>query len=399
MQYYTVIQTLERMLPKQNFKLTYTRDTKILQGPNGICEFKSDEQGWKAYQGRALDGAWPDEEHSEEVFNQLSKRLKAGRGLEMWFTMTAEPDRPDHWTFDRLALPALNPETMQDYDHFKFDLNDNRVSRGGYIDDKLIDTLIAQTPEADRPAVIHGEYVRRGGLMYPMWDRNVHVVPSVPLQDLLRGVQQGVYTAYGSLDWGVRNPTCINLWLVDKEGRVQLVDEIYRPAIDTDDIKAEYNKRFAVFHPVDIFADPTIWYSEKSTNDPTKTVGYKLEQDDLKKHLKGLPLVAAENDHVSGHAAVRDLLRIDPKLGPLLTVHDRCVNNIREVEAYVGEEFATAAMQRNRNKKERGKPVNDHAMDTWRYFATAPYAHIPMRRHGAQPTLRANPITGYLRPV
>lgn len=388
----TIIEKIEALMPKNgSIRLVFSRDEKFCVGPNGKCLFKSAEQGWRAFQGVALDAFWLDEEQDYEVYKQLSKRLKKGSIIQSWYTLTPEPDKSDHWTFDALANPALNRE--EGVVHFTFDLEDNRISRGGFIEDAEIDNLIANTPIDDRPAVIHGKYVRRGGLMYPMWSRDHHVERERPLKEFLEGVRAGVYTPFCSLDWGVRNPTSIGLFVEDRDENVHRIDEIYRPAINVEDIKQEYKTRFGVFQPIFVVADPSIWYNHDS-QDHSRSIAGQLEQHRL--GSPGLPLLKADNDVTNGLAAMRELLRIDPIKGSKLKVQPRCVNFIREIESYVGEEWASAPHLRN--KKETPQKRNDHAMDDCRYFAMSPHVWVkPTRRLGPPPRMDISPVTGYVR--
>jgi phage terminase large subunit-like protein len=385
---------IEALMPRDgSFTLTWNRENKLITGPNGRAIFKSNEQGWKSYQAIALDFFWLDEEHDIEIYRQLRKRLKKDSVLHAWYTMTAEPDRPDHWTYDLLAVPAA--EGQEGYAHFKLSLEDNRQSRGGHIPDEMVDELIATTPLEERPAVIYGQYVRRGGLMYPMWKREHHVVPEKPLDHWLNGCREGVYTPFCWLDWGVRNPTAIGLVMEDKDGKCVLIDEIYRPAVDIVDIRKEYQKRFAVFRPTFVVADPSIWYNHEST-DPSKTIAGQLERDDVQNKLSAWPLLKANNDHESGFSAVRTMLRVDPQKGPTFQVQDNCRFFIREIEAYVGDEWVTHPDRKN--KKEVAVKKNDHHMDGFRYFCMSPHNWIPgrwVRRRN--PVVRINPVTGYMR--
>jgi len=385
----TIIEKVVALAPKDgSIKLTYTREQRTLEGPNGKCIFKSQEQGWRAFQGIALDFYWPDEEGEHEIDRQLNKRLKRGSIIQSWYTLTPEPDKSDHWTFEALAEPAAKGE--QGVVHFTFDLEDNRVSRGGFIADSEIDNLIASTPIDDRPAVIHGKYVRRGGLMYPMWSRDHHVERDRSIKEFLEGVRAGVYTAFCGLDWGVRNPTAIGLFVEDRDENIHLIDEIYRPAVNVADIKREYNKRFAVFQPVFVVADPSIWHNHDDT-DHSRTIAGQFELDEHR--LPGLPLIKGINDITNGLAAVRELLRVDPKAGSKLKIQPRCRNTIREFESYVGEEWATSPHLRN--KKETPKKLNDHAMDMVRYYSMSPHGHVPIYR-GEGPEFEYSEV-GFMR--
>ena len=387
----TIIEQLQEWMPKnKTIQVIWNRENKVMIGPNGKVFFKSAEQGWRAFQGIALDFFWLDEEQDHEVFKQLSKRLKRGSSLQSWYTLTPEPDKSDHWTFDALAMPAI--ENRGDVAHFEFDLEDNRVSRGGFINDRDIDELIAMTPLEERPAVIHGTYVKRGGLIYPMWSRKDHVSAAKPIKHFLDGVRNGVFTPFCALDWGVRNPTALLLFVEDADENVHLIDEIYHPAKDVAQIKREYKERFAVFQPYFIVADPSIWSNHDST-DPERTIAGQLMRDSP--GLPALPLIEADNDVVSGLAAVRELLRVDPVKGAKLKMQPRCVETIKEVQGYVGEEYVTGAHMRN--KKETPKKHNDHAMDSLRYLSLSAHRHVKQKRFRVQPNFHISPVTGYMR--
>ena len=228
--------------------------------------------------------------------------------------------------------------------------------------------------------------------MYPMWNRDHHVVAERSMKEFLKGVRDGVYTPFCSLDWGVRNPTALLLFLEDRDENIHLIDEIYGPAVDVNDIKTQYKKRFSIFQPIFVVADPSIWYNHDS-QDHSRTIAGQFERD-----LPGfpaLPLLKADNDVTNGLAAVRELLRVDPTKGPKLQVQPRCRNVIWEVQRYAGEEWATGA--HNRNKKETPKKKDDHAMDSLRYFAMSPHRYIRPRSMRKRIPLQANPVTGYVR--
>lgn len=392
---HSLLPILQELAPPSKFEIRWSRDERWIRGPNGTAWFKSNEQGWQSYQSRALDFFWLDEEHDWAVYRQLCKRLKRGAILQSWYTMTAEPDKPFHWTYSELAKPALDQSS--DIEHFKFDLNDNRISRGGHLLDSEVDRMIRETPEDDRPAVIHGEYPRPGGLIYKMWNEKHHLAEHKELRWHLDQVRQGFLTAYCWLDWGVRNPTAIGLVVEGPDGDIELIDEIYHPAKDgTVGIKKEFGKRFAMFKPVKVIADPSLWHKHESA-DPQQTIGGKLMLDDPERGLRGLLLEAGDNDWFSGQAAVADLLEVDPIIGPKFKVQPRCAKFREEIANYTGLDWATGGELKN--KKEAAKQKDDHHMDGFRYFALSAHGYIPPRWQRRKVRRRVNRVTGYMRPV
>ena len=374
----TLLEKFNEYLIKGVIKIHFSKPQGggTIEGPNGKIYIKSDEAGWKSFQGMALDFAHLDEEHDFRVYKQIRKRLKRGRKLNVWNTMTAEPDRPDHWTYDELYLPAQDSERQHDFAHFEFDLEDNRVSRGGYLDDSEIDHIISITPVNERDAVIHGKYGSRGGRVFTSWKRDIHVRKTeTSMKDYLGLVKSGFYTSFAWFDWGVRNPTAIGLVLEDKDGNCRLVDELYRPARDTLDIKTEFHRRWGPFQVSFVVADPSIWHNHDSSNaqDPLRTIAGKLQADDYANRVPGMPLIKGNNSVDDGLEECRDLLSVHPTKGPKFTVEPRCVNFCAEIEVYVGEEWLSR--QYERNKKESPKKQKDHHMDGFRYFAMSPHGH------------------------
>jgi len=106
-----------------------------------------------------------------------------------------------------------------------------------------------------------------------------------------------------------------------------------------------------------------------------------------------LPLYKAANDEVNGIGAVRELLRVNPTTGSRFLVQPRCVEFIKEVQNYVGEEWATRAGERN--KKEKARAKNNHHMDGFKYFALSPHGYIRPRWQRQIVRPQINSVTGF----
>ena len=68
-------------------------------------------------------------------------------------------------------------EALPDTDAiFYADLNDNRKNRGGYVDDKEIDLMIAEWPEDVQQTRVKGHFAAFLGAVYKTFNRDTHVV-------------------------------------------------------------------------------------------------------------------------------------------------------------------------------------------------------------------------------
>jgi hypothetical protein len=103
-------------------------------------EFKAYEQGRKAFEGRAIDAFYGDEQcksDSEGIWTEIQAKLMDKNGFS---AQSMTPIIPHAWLEERIqALPDTD-------EVFYADLNDNRKSRGGHIDDREIDLMISQWP-------------------------------------------------------------------------------------------------------------------------------------------------------------------------------------------------------------------------------------------------------------
>ncbi|MHC4748213.1 MAG: terminase large subunit domain-containing protein, partial [Planctomycetota bacterium] len=132
-------------------------------------EFKAGEQGRKAFEGRPIDAIYQDEQiksDSEGINTEMEARLMDKPGF---FSGSMTPIQPQPWLEDRVInLP-------EDDEVFYANLNDNRISRGGYILDKEIDRMISRWPVEVQETRIKGHFAAFLGAVYKTFNRRVHV--------------------------------------------------------------------------------------------------------------------------------------------------------------------------------------------------------------------------------
>jgi hypothetical protein len=155
-------------------------------------EFKAYEQGRKAFEGRAIDAFYGDEQIKSDSFGiwtEIQARLMDKIGFS---AQSMTPILPQIWLEERIeALPETD-------EVFYADLNDNRKSRGAYIDDREIDELIAQWPAEIQETRIKGRFAAFFGAVYKTFNRSVHVIKpfKIPTD----------WPRYRAIDWGFNNP-------------------------------------------------------------------------------------------------------------------------------------------------------------------------------------------------
>jgi len=292
-------------------------------------EFKAYEQGRKAFEGRAIDAYYGDEQcktDSEAIWREIQARLMDKNGFS---AQSMTPIIPQSWLEERIQyLPDTDAV-------FYADLNDNRKSRGGYVDDKEIDAMIAEWPPEVQETRIKGYFAALSGAVYKTFSRDAHVIKPFKIPD--------DWTRYRSIDWGYNNPLAC-LWLArDPDRRWYVYAEHYQ-------------------------ARETLAYHAERIKQISGREKYRVtwaDHDAQERHefsKLGLATMPAKKDIHLGIEAVQAALKIQDDGKPRLFIFKTCKNTIREMSGYKWAEGTEI-----KDAKDEPLKVNDHTCDCLRY--------------------------------
>jgi hypothetical protein len=246
-------------------------------------EFKAGEQGRKAFEGRPIDAIYQDEQiksDAEGIFIEMQARLIERKGF---FAGSMTPIEPQPWLEQRVNEP---PETDE---IFYADLNDNRKSRDGYIDDREIDLMIAQWPEEVQETRIKGHFAAFLGAVYKSFNRKIHVIKPFDIPKS--------WVRYRVIDWGFNNPFAC-LWLARNKDRQWFVyREHYEAQRSLEYHTSIINKYKEGYRCTWADHDSQDRYEFKKLGIPTirEISGYKWAEGTEKKDAKDEPMPV--NDH------------------------------------------------------------------------------------------------------
>jgi phage terminase large subunit-like protein len=350
-------QKLERFIHPRNIRqISWHSRAKgwpsFIETTRGVeIMFKSWEQGREAFQGEAIDGAWFDEQFPASVFEEVYARC-LDRLAPVYFTLT--PLAPDAYLEERYTN---SPEGWQ---WFNIDLNDNRVSRGGHLDDRAVDRLIDQFSDETREARVSGKFVGFEGAIFPSFNRSIHVADFGP-EDMdpdwkrLRGI-----------DFGYRNPFCC-LWAAqDREGCWWIYDEHYEAGSSIERHAEIIEAKSAGQNILRTWADPG------GDTMPTGTRDY-LVSGRRGLRDRGIDVLNARKTMWESVDCVRRALKVRGDGRPGIYISGRhCPNLIRELPTYRYETTTSKRM----DPADRPVRKNDHAISALRYilFSEEPYS-------------------------
>lgn len=304
---------------------------KVYFKNGNILQFKSFDQGRSKFQSKALDAIYCDEQCLHDfkgIFQELQARLLVKQGYLSW-SMT--PIVPQIELEERI-------ENIPDSDEdFYLDLNDNRKSRGGYIEDCEIDKLISQWPEEVQSVRIGGKFASFYGSVYKSYSRAVHMIEPFPIPE--------DWTFYRAIDFGFTNPFCCLFAAKDHDENYFIFDEYYKAQIGIHEHIAQIKRISGKKNYSATFADP-----ENAS-----------DRNELRK--SGIPTIAAQKDIALGIEAVQSKLKLKQNGWPSLFIFSNCKNLLKEFTVY---RYPTATNTKNASDHPLDK--DNHALDCLRYL-------------------------------
>lgn len=287
-----------------------------------------DESSYTLVQGITLSGVLFDEVAlmPKSFVDQAVARTLSEPEARYWFN--CNPESAEHWFYKEWICNTRQKKAL----HLHFTMQDNPILSP------------EQIADAERlyTGVFYNRYIKglwcvAEGLIYPMFDKAVHVTHHPELQP------GGDY--YISCDYGTLNPTSAGLWYLQPDGHAIRLREYYYDGRKTKTPRTDEEHYAALEQLAGDVADKV----RAVIVDPSAASFIEC----IRRH--GLFRVwQADNSVLNGIRDTSSLLQMQ-----YLHICDNCTDIIREFSLYRWDEFAA---------EDRPIKENDHAMDDMRYF-------------------------------
>lgn len=316
---------LEELAGRNNFKYSLSKKEAELFGRKIYLEGVSDSEAESKIRGMTLQGAYCDEItlFNEDFFNMLLSRLSEP-GAKLFGT--TNPDNPNHW----FKVNYIDRCDELDFFMMKFLIDDNT-----FLDSKYVEELKKEYTGVFYRRFILGEWCSAEGLVYPMFDKERHIITEIP-------EECGYAEYYISIDYGTLNPCSMGLWRLDEKRAVRIRESYYSGREQrlqlTDEEYYERLEALAEGLPIKcVVIDPSAASFITA----------------IRRHGR-FSVRKANNNVLDGIRITGTLLQS----GKLL-FHESCEAAVREFGVYSWDENST---------EDRVVKEFDHAMDDIRYF-------------------------------
>ena len=324
---------LERYAPAGT---KYTRwraqDRASLKLPNGgrVVSLSCDA-GREKFQGAAVSMVWIDEEPTDVgIFEECLLRIIDKRGKVL---ITATPLKGLTFLYDIFV-----DDQPQGFDHYAISGLDNP-----YVSSPKLRRAVSHLSEASQQARLFGAFTSQSGLVYPEFDRTVHICKPFDIPD--------EWERDVCIDFGVRNPFAA-LWVAhDTKNDVLYV---YREYYKTEKTTLENGRMLLALGAKD---GPLRFV----VADPESKDGRLLLARELGIYTKKAPKHYGVSETIN---MVKDRLKLDAEGRPALVVFATCRELIKEFRKYKWSKT---------KGKDRPDKQFDHGLDALRYLCAFLY--------------------------
>lgn len=319
--------------------------------------FKSYEEGPRVFQGTARRLVAFDEQFDESIWLECVSRIGAEYPLDVAMALTPIYSQP--WLEEKFQTEQSNWAT------FEMPIDDNRISRGGFIEDGAIDSLIEEWPEEIQPTRRLGQWGSFLGAVYKTFSRSVHVVgPEREAEFFPAGHPTPDMQVVGAIDWGGANPFVFLMGckLPHMDNAWYIFAELYHSPTMGSRLLKDHAEAIQALCRKWKCGLTRVW----ADHDPT-------DARELAAH--GVRSQPAKKDVNMGIECVQGLMKVHDyghKKMPHLFVNLSCGNTIREISSY---RWSTAT--KNRDPGDTPVKKDDHCADGIRYLCFSEEHAVP----------------------
>lgn len=336
------------------------------------------DQDKHKYQGRAFDFIGFDE-LTHFTYSQysylVSRNRPSGKGTRVYMRATANPGGVGHgWVKERFITAAPPMTTIRENIDIRYldGHTETRQKTRIFVPAQVFDnvalmqndpeyiTRLASMPEAEKKALLYGDWDSFSGQVFTEWRNNpTHYEDQVWTHVISPFAIPKSWKIYRGFDFGYARPFSVGWYAVDHDSRLYRIRELYgctgtpnegvkwEPARIAREIGAiehdDPNIKGRVVHGI---ADPSIYDESRG-----ESVAAMMERE-------GIFFDKADNARIAGKMQLHNRFAFDENGFPMLYVFDTCKHFIRTVPALVYDET---------NVEDIDTDTEDHIYDECRY--------------------------------
>jgi Terminase large subunit, T4likevirus-type, N-terminal len=371
----TVLEKFRALTPSSQLRgggwdKAYSKELRKLHFKNGSwCLFNTNRQTRDAHSGVELHRVRFDEEPEWHIYLENVARLRSmAPSAQLSFTMTPSLKGSLGWVYDEIYERRDDPGVFVTTAHM-FD--------NPFVDRGSMEAALAGASEAERAAMLNGEFISFHGRVLHLFQRETHVCEP-PTVEHVRQLD-----VYVGIDPGIRRGGVV--WVgFDRDNAALVFDELYPDSETVAQIAAQIRARNAYWGGSGPGSKPIqpIYVIDPSARNRTLTNAESFEGE---LQREGIFCVPGQNDRFAGISQMRG--RVEKKS---LIVSRECKNWLKEAERWVvaEDEVSSEDVKKGKVKGAGGSFATvgpDHLQDPTRYVLMERPWFQHLQTHDVQP--------------
>jgi len=305
------------------------------------------------YNGRTM---WTG--NSEYQFTYLLSRLRTTKPLKVKFFAATNPGSRGHkWVKDRWITKEC---TSPGYDPTEYEFIPSLIQDNTYLtsaDPDYVNRLM-QLPEAERKALLYGDWDLFQGMFFTEFDPTKHIVSpfSVPAN----------WTYVLGWDDGTAVPRSVHLYAIDPDHHVWCIWEYYRKEESLPTAARNIKDELTNLGYWNLISKTVVDPSMKS-KDPTSGQTCIAVLEGVGFGFKMGEIELGDNGRKEGWRLVKTYLSHAPHEEPLLKFFSICENMNRTLPQMVYKSIRNMASEEGMKNEDLDTRLEDHAVDDLRY--------------------------------
>jgi phage terminase large subunit-like protein len=319
-----------------------------VNGRKSTLTCKSAEAGREKMQSASIDLVWIDEECDVEVYDELYQRT-VDCGGKILITLTPLSD---------IGSGASRPWVFELHREFRQGRKDVVFVQLSALDNPFIPEIEKQklkekwAGHPEERARLYGDFIKRSGLVYPMWDKSKHIIKkqTIPFE----------WRRIACIDPAAAGVTAVVWCAISPRNDVYL----YRTYYERNKIVSDHAKDILLrtgSERIDVWLIDPFWGVAR--NAETHKQGYQLFKE------AGIPVRLAPRAEDFGRDTMAEYLNatLDPTARhPKLYVMDGNPEFVDEIEQYQWDFVSKGPMKGL--SKDKPRKLNDHAINALQYL-------------------------------
>ena len=311
----------------------------------GHCQNEVDKYN---YQGKEFHYIGFDqvEEFTESQFLFLmAQNRTSDKNIKCYIRCTANPGGVGHAWVKKRYIDTLKPHEKKFFKRVEDDdvevlegdqagISRSFIPASVYDNPSIIQNdpqyirRLEQLPEAEKQALLHGNWEVFAGQFFKMWRRYLHVQTKRI---------EPTFRKFASLDYGFGAPSCVLWWQVGFDGTLHAYRELYKEGLTYEALAKAIMENTPHDEKLDyVVADPAIWGDKTHHREGVQGESGAETMGRVFKTFS--TLVRADNSRITGWGRMRILLEPDKDGQVSLTFSPLCRNAIRTIPTLIHSE-------------------------------------------------------------